>query len=303
MISRYTYKNLTWVDLESPSREEIIHIGEEFQLPQLAAEEMINSTLRSKVDLYNDFIYVILHFPIILHQTGKSNEQEIDFVIGKNFVITTRYEHIDPLHEFSKKIEGLSFDHHTPMHGGTFFMLMMKELYHRSLHELDGLTHVIKTIEGSIFENQERKVVKSILATNRKLLDFKQALRFHQDVLHSYEVAGKKFFGEEYSFYAGIITSEFNKVNSSLLSLSDTLSELQRTNDSLLSSRSNDIMRTFTIMTFVMLPLNIITGIFGMNTVSNMIFIQNYRDFFFIVGAMTLSAIVMSLFFRHRRWL
>ena len=84
MISRYTYHGLTWVDLESPTREEILHISEEFLLPQLVGEEMFSSTLQSKVDLYDKFIYLILHFPVIDKNSNQRNEQEIDFIISKD---------------------------------------------------------------------------------------------------------------------------------------------------------------------------------------------------------------------------
>jgi magnesium transporter len=305
MISRYSYHGLTWVDLESPTREEIVHIMEEFELPALVGEDMYSSTFRSKVDLYEDFIYLILHFPVADKAKTDRNDQEIDFVIGKDFIITVRYELIDPLHVFSKAFEGNSLfaRDKTPKHSGFIFMEMMKEFYKTSQNSLEEITIVIKDIENRIFSGQEEVMVKQISHTSRKLLDFKQAIRFHGDILQSYEAASKRFFGDTYAYYASAILSEFNKVNSVLESHRDTLSELQRTNDSLLSTKSNEIMRTFTIMTFVMVPLTIITGVFGMNTVNDLIFIRHIQDFYFVIGAMMLTALVMFLFFKLRRWL
>lgn len=305
MISRYTYQGLTWVDLESPSREEIIHIVEEFALPQLVGEEMFSSTFRSKVDLYEDCMYLILHFPITDKNTNERTDQEIDFVIGKNFIITVHYELVDPLHNFSKIFETNSLFSHEKIasHSGFIFMEMMKEFYKTSLNGLEDTTIDIKEIERGIFSGREELMVKRISRISRKLLDFKQAIRFHSDILQSYEAASKRFFGDAYGYYAASIMSEFNKVNSVLESHRDTLSELQRTNDSLLTTRSNEIMKTFTIMTFVMIPLSIITGVFGMNTSADLIFIQEISDFFFVIGAMGLTALVMFLFFKLRRWL
>jgi magnesium transporter len=305
MISRYSYHGLTWVDLESPTREEIVHIMEEFNLPSLVGEEMYSSTFRSKVDLYEDFMYLILHFPVPDKLKADKNDQEIDFVIGKDFIITVRYELVDPLHVFSKAFEGHSTFAREKIakHSGYIFMEMMKEFYKASLSSLEEITVVIKDIEKDIFSGREEVMVKKISHTSRKLLDFKQAVRFHGDILQSYESASKHFFGEAYEYYASVILSEFNKVNSVLESHRDTLSELQRTNDSLLSTKSNEIMRTFTIMTFVMIPLTIITGVFGMNTASELIFIQEIQDFYFVIGAMVLMALVMFLFFKLRRWL
>ncbi|HSE57050.1 MAG TPA: CorA family divalent cation transporter [Candidatus Paceibacterota bacterium] len=301
MISRYQYKELVWVDLESPTQEEVRHIMDEFDLPHLVGEELVSNTLRSKVDLYENLLYVILHFPHVTH--GVSVEQEVDFVIGEHFLITARYETIDPLHDFSKIFETHSVMDKSklPGHAGIIFMQMLKELYRHSLHELESITKTLQSIEREIYAGHEARMVRTIAATGKKLLDFKQAIRFHADILHSYEIASKQFFGTEYGYYASAITAEFNKVHSLLEGHRDMLSELQRTNDSLLTSKSNDIMKTFTVMTFVMLPLTLITGIFGMN--ADFVFIRGLQDFYFVIAAMAITAIIMFIFFRIRKWL
>ena len=305
MISRYTYHGLTWVDLESPNREELLHLSEEFGLSKLVEEEMFSSTLRSKVDLYDTFIYLILHFPVFNKNNKLRNDQELDFIIGKNFIITVRYELIDPIQQFATLFENVEkLDQHKKISdSGIMFMEMMKHLYKASAKELEQITDQIPGIEHNIFNNREEAMVKTISHTNRKLLDFKQAIRFHADILRSYESASKRFFGAEYGYYAESISSEFNKVNTVLEGHHDLLKELQRTNDSLLSAKSNEILRTFTILTFVMLPLSIITGIFSMNTVSNLVLIKTLSDFYIIIGAMLLTGLCMFIFFRLRKWI
>jgi magnesium transporter len=305
MIARYSYRGLTWIDLESPTREEVAHLLDEFSIPAIVGNELVANTLRSKVDLYDTCMYLILHFPVMGTKEDKYSEQEIDFVIGTNFLITVRYELVDPVHRFATIFESNSFESrdNTMNHAGFVFMEMMKRFYETSLHELEVLGQEIKDIEHRIFDNEEEAMVKHISRMSRKLLDFKQAIRFHGDILRSYETSSARFFGNEYAYYASVITAEFNKVNSLLESHRETISELQRTNDSLLTTRSNDIMKTFTILTFVMIPLTIITGIFGMNTSSDLIFIQSAQDFFFVIGAMLLIGFVMFLFFRFRKWL
>ncbi len=305
MISRYAYHGLTWVDFESPSREEILHISEEFGLSKLVEEEMFSSTLRSKVDLYDNFIYLILHFPVFNKQNKMRNDQELDFIIGKNFIITVRYELIDPINEFAALFENVEkLDQNRKISDtGILFMEMMKHLYKSSAIELEEITNRIPEIEHNIFSDKEEKMVRIISQTNRKLLDFKQAIRFHKDILRSYEAASKRFFGENYGYYSELITSEFNKVNNMLESHHDLLKELQRTNDSLLSAKSNEILRTFTILTFVMLPLTLITGVFGMNTVNNLIFIRTIHDFYIVLGAMVLTGLCMFIYFRAKKWI
>lgn len=306
MIARYNYNGVTWVDLESPNNEEIAHVLEEFSLPAVAGQEMLTNTLRARVDTYDAFIYVILHFPIDAAGNGeKTSEQEVDFLLGSNFVITVRYNLIDPLHQFASVFEKRLFgpDGKKTYPSGYIFMEMMRHFYHRSLHELELMGEKIKHIEQRIFEGKEAQMVKEISRMSRRLLDFKRSLRFHGDVLHSYESASVHLFGGAYVHYADLITSDYNKVHTLLESHRDTLAELQRTNDSLLSTKTNDTMRTFTILTFVMVPLTVITGIFGMNTTENLVFIRERADFFLVIVLMFFIAFLMFLFFKLRKWL
>lgn len=305
MISRYTYNGLTWVDLEAPTREEIIHISEEFALPPLVGDELFSSTLRSKVDLYDNFAYLIMHFPAMDKDGNGASEQEVDFIIGKKFIITVRYEFIEPLASFATIFETDSLLDREKLtaHAGYIFTEMMKKFYHRSLTELEDITRTIRNIENRIFSGQEESTVKRISHTSRKLLDFKQALRFHRDILESYESTSKRFFGEEYSYYASLVTAEFNKVNNVLEGHRDILSELQRTNDSLLSTKQNGVMKKFTIISFITFPLMLVTGIFGMNTTPELIFIQSMTDFGVIVGSIVLALVTMLLFFKTHKWL
>ena len=65
MILRYAYKNITWVDLERPTQEELRQIVAEWGIHPLVAQELIGKSLRPKVELYPNFIYLIIHLPII----------------------------------------------------------------------------------------------------------------------------------------------------------------------------------------------------------------------------------------------
>ena len=97
MQSRHEHKGLVWVDLESPSREEVQSIADEFHVEPVVAEELLLSSTKPHAQFYSNYVYLVLHFPALRH-AHKHREQEIDFVIGKDFLLTTHYEAIDPIH-------------------------------------------------------------------------------------------------------------------------------------------------------------------------------------------------------------
>ncbi len=304
MISKYTYKKLEWIDIESPTREEIRTLSEEYNLPVLVGDELLAPSMPSKVDRYTDCIYVVLHFPQTIHNKHKNEApHEIDFVIGKNFLMTIHYEASDPLHEFAKTFEVHSTLDKSPIgnHAGFLFFFIIRELYRASMLELDMMDKKLIEIEREVFKGNEKKMVKQIAEVNRALLDFRQALRFHRGILESLEKAGSEFFGSEFSYYLSAVTGEYNKVHTMMESHKETLTDLRKTNDSLLTVKTSDAIKTLTTLSFVLLPVGIIAWIFGMTTAFPLI--KTPLDFYRVLGVMAISVLIMFIYSRMRKWL
>lgn len=104
MLKKLKYKDLTWLDLESPQADEIASLAKEFDLHPLVSDELIKPSAHSKVDYYQNYTYIVLHFPHT-KPNGVVETQEIDFVIGKDFIITTHYELLNSLNDFAKIFE------------------------------------------------------------------------------------------------------------------------------------------------------------------------------------------------------
>lgn len=305
MISRYTYKDLVWVDVQSPTPDEVRGLMDEFNIHPLAADELLTPTLRPKVDLYANFIYLILHFPVISHKHEGGKDQEIDFIVGKNFLITTHYDLIDPLHEFSKVFEVNSILERSNMgdHAGFILFYIMKELYKMLDRELDHVNHDFIDIEAKIFGGKERDMVNDISHLNRDLLNFKQTLRPHKEVLESFEIAGTKFFGQDFSYYLRTIVGEHYKISAILDGHRETLLELRDTNDSLLTTKTNDIMKTLTVTTFIMLPLTLMASLFGMNAV-DIPLVTKTGGFWLVVALMICTTSLLYSYFKFvKKWM
>lgn len=304
MISRYTYKDLVWVDLESPTQEEVRGVMEEFDIHPLTANELLVPTLRPKVDLYSNFIYLILHFPTISHNHNGKAEQEIDFIVGKKFLITTHYDLVDSLHEFSKVFEVNSILERSNMgdHAGYILFYILKELYKRLDSELSYTQHNLAEMEPNIFGGKERTMVASISLLSRNLLNFRKTIIPHKEVLESFELAGARFFGQDFVYYLRNITGEYFKVSSALEGQRETLLELRNTNNSLLTTKTNDIMKTIAIISFVTFPLSLIAAIFGMNT-HTLPIVGSRGDFWIIIGIMVTITLAIFAFFKTKRWI
>ena len=102
MLHRHEYKQLVWIDLECPTLEEVRQVANEFGINPNVADELLSPTLRPHTERYEDYLYLVLHFPTLQHpeHTAIAPEHEVDFIIGNEFIITTRYEELTTFVEF-----------------------------------------------------------------------------------------------------------------------------------------------------------------------------------------------------------
>ncbi|HZS42918.1 MAG TPA: magnesium transporter CorA family protein [Candidatus Paceibacterota bacterium] len=304
MIKKYEYRNLVWIDLENPSSNEVRAVMDEYAMEPLVAEELLIPSLKPKVDLYNNCIYLILHFPILKYGQNSQKNQEIDFVIGRNFLVTSRYEEIDPLHQFSRVFEVNSILDRSNMgeHAGFIFYYMIRNLYRYLIDQLDSIKSSLAQVEDHIFKGEEREMVIELSQISRTLLDFKEATSVHKSVLDSLAIAGKKFFGPDFEYYLQSIISEYFKVHTEIQGSKEFVEELRTTNNSLLTTKQNEVMKTLTIMAFIFLPLSFIASIFGMNS-DYLPIVGSPNGFWIILGSMLVIGLCIFSFFKYKKWL
>lgn len=305
MITRHRHKELIWIDLESPTKDEVREIMEEYDVNPLAAEELLSPTRRPKVEVFKDFIFLILHFPAFKHSHLKeSANQEVDFIIGHKFLITTRYDTIDPLHKFSKVFEVNSILDRSDIgdHAGYLFFYMIKKLYKSVNHELHFINDKLDEIEEKIFKGYEREMVLELSKVSRQLINFKQETSLHKEVLESFDSAGRHFFGPGFIYHSKAIVGEYYKTQHGINALFHALTEIRETNNSLLTTKQNEIMKVLTVMAFVTFPLSVVASIFGMNT-DILPIVGMPNDFWIIMGIMGAITVAFFLFFKYKKWL
>ena len=303
MIKKETCGDITWIDLESPTREEVRSIVDEYKIQPIVGEELLSTTVRPKVDVYDNLIYLILHFPTVSHTDENQNEQEIDFIIGKDFFITVHYGQDDIL-EKSRKVFGINVILQQCTlggHAGFLFFYLIKELYENLIADLEYIQKELEHIEHNIFLGKEHTMVFDLSKMTRKLLHFKRAMSQHQHVLESLESAGADFFPKKFSYHLRAITGECYRVLALFDVIKDTVNDLKATNDSLLATKTNDIIKILTIMAFITLPVTFLSQLFGMNT-TYLPIVGLENDFWIVIGIMALVTLSFFGFFKFKKW-
>lgn len=304
MLTRHTLRDITWVDLESPTNDEIADITKEFDLHPAVAAELISPSERQKVEPRDESMYLVMHFPVMDQQHSTGELVEIDFVLGKKYLITVHYESINALYEFGKMMEVNSLLDKSPIgpHAGYLFYLMVQFCYETLEKQVEFIVADLRNAERQVFRGREKQMVSVLSQINRRILDQRIALRSHEELWKSFEAGGRDMFGAKFGFYLTSISSSYMKLANKLHNNHEILTELRMTNDSLLTTKTNETMVHLTMMAFVTFPLTLIAGIFSMGTEHTPIRgMQN--DFWIIIGLMAALTAILFGVFKYRKWL
>ena len=303
MIERHEYNKVTWIDVVNPTIDEMRGLVEECAIPPEFGTDLTTMTPRSEALAVKGALKITLDFPIV-KRTDISHPHEIKFIATPKYLVTVRFESIETIHRFSKEFEVSSILSRAGANasGGHLCMSLLDRLYRAMTVKLDYLESKMTDIEEMIFESREREMVSEISNVNRRLISFQQTLYLHEEVLEEMESAAVIAFGKSYLSYVNILQDEYRHQLRRIRSLTHTLNELRSTNDSLLTTKQNEVMKTFTILAFITFPLTLFTSMFGMNTVATPL-VGNPWDFWLILGIMAIVSVSFFVYFKYKRWI
>ena len=306
MINTYSYNKSKWIDIGSPTKNEVDKVMIENRIDPIVAKDFLDPTPSQKTAIFSGGLYFVMHFPAFKHSHRSGNMiQEVDFVILKNTLITVRYDTIDIFERFAKEYEVESITKSDQggidYKGYDLFLKLFKELNISLSNELLSIGDRISVAEENIFSGKEKEMVLSLSELGIELLLFKKTVFPHFEALIGLAKISKEIFGAE--FFDGVM--ELSKDSESLMNravnLLDLLRELRDTNDSILSTKQNEIMKTLTIMAFITFPLALIASIFGMNT-SFIPLVGLNNDFWIVMGIMAISVFLFFGYFKYKKW-
>lgn len=305
MITRHVRGKVTWVDLECPTEDEVRDVMREFDIDERVHEEISTPTPYPLSIAFPGYSYLILHFPVAGSEDG-TRSQEVDFIVGKHFLITVRYESIEPLHNLHKVLEAEEMLGISEKAARTAELLVrvIGRLYAAISEEVEHAGKRLERIERDIFSGKEQETVRTISETGRVLLRFETAIARHKEPLADFLAAlsTPAFFGSNFEDPAAHIEARRMHAASLVASYRAVAQELRVTNDSLLSASQNQVTKTLTVMAFAALPLTLIASIFGMNT-DSMPLVHLPHGFWLILALMAVAGLLLFTYFKLKRWL
>ncbi|MCR5192515.1 MAG: magnesium transporter CorA family protein, partial [Bacteroidales bacterium] len=294
MIETIQNGSLKWHHITNPSEDDFRFMLENFNFHPLDIEDCRGTNQRPKIDEYDDYYFLILHFPYFDKGNKNVRIQEVKIFWGKDYIITIGKSHFVVKKLFDEVSEDLAENDEDTLEAMSCSDLLLYTILDRLMLETYQLIlrigSEIDLINYDIFNKKARNIIELISITRRNIILLNTTFKPQLRVLHMFESGGIKGFVDpekvDMEDYWGDILDQYQKMYDLVEDDGELIEGLSKTFDSLQTNRTNDIMRVLTYFSTVMLPLTVVASLFGMNV--DFPFTNNTISFWIILGAMAL---------------
>jgi magnesium transporter len=302
-LAEVSANGLTWVHLDTPTYAEATELAERFGWHELDLEDVLSKRQRPKIDEYPDYLFSVLHFPWYDKAIGRLNAAELDVFLGRDYVVTLPNVELLPVSRLFHRSEDDERLRDDLFGKGSGYLLyhILDDLFDYCFPILDKIGHKLDRIEDELFEGAADGVVRDISNVKQEIISYRKIIKPERSTLRLLERRVERFLPEELEIYFDDIVDAAERIWDLLDNYKEVADALEQTNESVISHRQNDVLRLLTIISVTMLPLTLITGIFGMNVLYPGA--GTHEAFWAILGILAVTLAGMVAFFRLKRWL
>jgi magnesium transporter len=297
------HDGLRWINIERPSPVDRAWLEEHFEFHPLDYEDVSSRNQRPKIDLYPDYLFIVLHFPVFDKAVGRLNAAELDIFVGPDYLITIPNTPLPPVEYLFERCRSSEELRENLLSKGSGYLLyrIVDDCFDYCFPMLRKMGNKLERIEQDIFEGRSEEVVRDISNTKQEIINFRKIIRPQRPVLPQLEKSKQRYMAEDLDVYFDDIVDASERIWDVLENYKEVVEALESTNESVISHRVNDTVRVLTAFSVVMLPLTLIASVWGMNV--GLPGEHRIAAFWVIVSCMVVILVGLLAFFRRRGWL
>lgn len=301
MIETLKIGTLKWHHILDPSDTDLQYLRDNFHFHPLDIEDCRSRNQRPKIDIYDDYYFLILHFPYLDRSNRFLKTKEVKIFWGNDFIITIGTSHWVVKTLFNSARED---DTSNVMSVGTSDALLYKileRLMQETMTIIRRLGTEVELINRDLFAKRAERTIERISITRKNLILLNTIFKPQLRLFHKFESGEIEGYAENMENYWGDILDSYQKVWDMTEDYAEMTEGLSKTFDSLQTNRTNETIKMLTIISSIILPLTFITGLYGMNV--DLPFQVNPHAFWMLLGFMLAVSISMLSFFKFKRWM
>ncbi len=291
---------MLWVDMLSPSDEEAYCLTHDFDFHPLIVEDVVTRQLSPKVDEFQNYLFLVFHTAYYNPGEEGLSSKEIYIFFGKQYIVIARYKEFKSLEDlFERAVK----DERILGRGADFLLHnildYLVEDYNSALALFD---HIIQDLEEEVFLDPERSLLRRIYELREDIIHLRQIVGPQREILRNFASGRYKLVGEDTYIYFRDVYDHLTEIENSANSYRDLLVSVLETYFSVVSNKTNDVMRVLTVFSTIFIPLTFLTGLYGMNF-RYMPELKWQYGYFLVLALCVIITVILLAYFKRKKWL
>lgn len=295
-------ESVTWINVDGLKyTDQIANIGQQYDLHPLVLEDIVNTTQRPKIDVYDNYLFVVLK---MLYYDKNENIviEQVSMVLGKNYVITFQEAEGDVFDTIRERlrfangrIRGLKSDY--------LMYALIDSIVDNYFSIIEVLGNKIEDLETELFAGNARENISTeVQQLKREILKVRRAIFPLREIINRIEKGEHPLIYKRTITYYRDIYDHLIQVSENIDIYREMIWSLMDMYMTTISNRMNEVMKVLTIISTIFIPLTFIAGIYGMNF-EYIPELQYKHGYFVLWGIMILMFIGLIFYFKRKKWL
>lgn len=305
-IQEVQHQGVLWVNVTRQAAKELAEVRKRFDFEKSDIDEALPPYQRPKMVKRRDYYFIVLQFPVFDRKTKRLGFTEIDIFLSANFLVTVHDNSLPHLESFFEECKK-SAEIRAEYFGGTAAHVLFEVLTRLEEAIFPSLLHInedINTVDKDLFTTtHERRMAGEILRLKNNIVTFRRTMQGHRIVLDRFIMRGGRDLQlAQYQNYINSLREAIEEIWNMLESQKESINTLHETNESILSLRTNEVMRTLTVISVITFPLTLLAAVFSIHAPGTP-FLDSQWGFAIIVTGMVVLAAAMITVFKYKKWL
>lgn len=294
-------KNQVWIDIEDITQDGVAFLRDDLHIHPIAIEEVLSPLDRPEMQTFENHILLVLHAPSPNLEEGGMDTIEIDFLVGNNFIVTVRSGPIASVKDMEDRVRA----NPRIMSRGCDFML-----YFIADAMVDDYLPILNAIDKRIDATQEAAttgpgpdIFGDLMKLKADILEIRRATGPQLGVLRSLIRGHTDIIETDLAVYFRSVCEHLQQVNSQLDMFREEVNSTVQVCLAIKSDQLSEIMKVLTIIAVIMMPLTLITSVFGMNFYFPDWVKESGLAWWLTGGVMTALGLGLFAYFKRKKWL
>ena len=265
-INKITLRNLTWVNIERPTRQDMDYLAQTYPFHPLDLDDCLSKVQLPKIDEYESYLFIILHFPVFEHRTRITSPSQVSIFLGKDFVVTVHNGDLKPFTSLPNRCQQdeKACEEYLGKDSGYLMYRIVDALVDSCLPMVNKTLSNLDEIEDKVFDDKV-SASHDVAILRRDISAQRRIIGPIKGVVGDLERRAQRYTQADLKVYFGDIGDHLARLWSNLDECQETIDIYKDTDFLLSQERTNRILALLTIVFTIAIPATILGTFYGMN--------------------------------------